>query len=179
MRERKTQSKKKKKRKKSTSLTPANKNKQKIAINLDASDPDFARSLRKLGAVQPNPTLSTSSTFQSQHPSSHFPNPYGQLQGKFPPTQQAPHRLNPALRVLQARAQLADEAEREFLQTGKTGNAGRRFLDVGALRSIITMRDQRGMSAAQIEKGLGLKSGIVARLGPKGVVGVEGILEDN
>ncbi|KAI5247907.1 hypothetical protein E4T42_05869 [Aureobasidium subglaciale] len=143
-------------------------------INLDASDPDFARSLRQLGAVQPNPTLSPSSTF-SAHPSSHFPNPYGQQGNNITAP---PQRLNPALRVLQARAELAGEAEREFLEAGKRGSAGRRFLDVGTLRNVITMRDQRGMSDAEIERGLGLRSGTVAKLGPKGVVGVEGILED-
>ncbi|KAH0344466.1 hypothetical protein KCU83_g8342, partial [Aureobasidium melanogenum] len=143
-------------------------------INLDASDPDFARSLRQLGAVQPNPTLSPSSTFAA-HPSSHFPNAYGQ-QGNN--TTAPPQRLNPALRVLQARAELAGEAEREFLEAGKRGSAGRRFLDVGTLRNVITLRDQRNMSAAEIERTLGLRSGTVAKLGPKGVVGIEGI-QDN
>ncbi|KAI4787000.1 hypothetical protein E4T44_13757, partial [Aureobasidium sp. EXF-8845] len=119
-------------------------------INLDASDPDFARSLRQLGAVQPNPTLSPSSTFAA-HPSSHFPNPYGQ-QGNN--TAAPAQRLNPALRVLQARAELAAEAENEFLEAGKTGGAGRRFLDIGTLRNIIAMRDDRNMSAAEIERGL-------------------------
>ena len=146
-----------------------------IEINLDASDPDFARSLRQLGAVQPNPTLSPSSTFAA-HPSSHFPNPYGQQGGNN--TTAPPQRLNPALRVLQARAELAGEAEREFLEAGKRGSAGRRFLDVGTLRNIITLRDQRNMSAAEIERTLGLRTGTVAKLGPKGVVGVEGI-QDN
>ena len=148
---------------------------RKIEINLDASDPDFARSLRQLGAVQPNPTLSPSSTFAA-HPSSHFPNPYGQ-QGAN--TTAPPQRLNPALRVLQARAELAGEAEREFLEAGKRGSAGRRFLDVGTLRSVVTMRDERGMSNEEIERVLGLRSGAVAKLGPKGVVGVEGIQLDD
>lgn len=86
--------------------------------------------------------------------------------------------MNPALRVLEARAQLASEAEREFLETGKRGSEGRRFLDIGTLRSVVTLRDQRGMEAKEIERQLGLKSGIVARLGPKGLVGVEGIQQD-
>lgn len=147
------------------------------AINLDASDPDFARSLRQLGAVQPNPTLSPSSTFNA-HPSSHFPQPYGNASAASSPQGPSP-RLNPALRVLEARAQLADEAEREFLEAGKRGSVGRRFLDIGTLRTVVTMRDQRGMSAAEIERVLGLKGGVVGRLGPKGVVGVEGILQDS
>lgn len=73
---------------------------------------------------------------------------------------------------------MAGEAEREFLEAGKRGSAGRRFLDVGTLRNIITLRDQRNMSATEIERTLGLRSGTVAKLGPKGVFGVEGI-QDN
>ncbi|CAD0096183.1 unnamed protein product, partial [Aureobasidium mustum] len=103
------------------------------------------------------------------HPSSHFPNSYGQQGGNN--TTAPPQRLNPALR-------LAGEAEREFLEARKRGSAGRRFLDVGTLRNVITLRDQRNMSAAEIERTLGLRSGTVAKLGPKGVVGVEGI-QDN
>ncbi|KAL8879042.1 MAG: hypothetical protein Q9198_003269 [Flavoplaca austrocitrina] len=40
-----------------------------IAINLDASDPHFAKSLRSLGPVQPSSTLSNSSTFSPTSPS--------------------------------------------------------------------------------------------------------------
>jgi hypothetical protein len=80
--------------------------------------------------------------------------------------------------VLQARAELAAESEMEFLEAGKTGGAGRRFIDIGTLRNIVTMRDQRDMSDAQIERALGLRSGTVAKLGPKGVLGVEGIQDD-
>ena len=86
--------------------------------------------------------------------------------------------MNPALRVLQARAELAAEAEKEFLEAGRTGDAGRRFLDIGTLRNVVTMRDQRNMSAAEIERALSLRSGTVAKLGPKGVLGVEGIQDD-
>lgn len=49
---------------------------------------------------------------------------------------------------------------------------------MGTLRNIITLRDQRNMSATEIERTLGLRSGTVAKLGPKGVFGVEGI-QDN
>lgn len=41
------------------------------------------------------------------------------------------------------------------------------------------MRDERGMSNEEIERVLGLRSGAVAKLGPKGVVGVEGIQLDD
>lgn len=86
--------------------------------------------------------------------------------------------LNPALRVLQARSQLSDEADREIMEAGRQGHPGRRFLDVGTVRQVLVLRDARGLRDAEIEKRLGLRSGIVGRLGSKGVFGVEGIQDD-
>ncbi|EGP88547.1 unnamed protein product [Zymoseptoria tritici ST99CH_1A5] len=129
------------------------------AINLDASDPDFAQSLRNLGPVQPNPTLSPSSAFPSQHSS---------VQGQRP-TAPDP-RKNPAVMVLTARSKLQEEAEAEFMESGTRGHAGRQFLDVYTIRQILTMRDEKRQSAAAIEKRLGLKPGVVERLGAAGVV---------
>ena len=77
------------------------------AINLDASDPDFARSLRSLGPVQPNPTLSPSSAFGN-----HGQDP------RSPPIGPDPKR-NPAIAVLEARSRLQDQAELEFQQAGR------------------------------------------------------------
>ena len=132
------------------------------AINLDASDPDFARSLRSLGPVQPSSTLSNSSTFdplasQDSANQSHpqvFPDPSN----------------NPALVVLTARERLQQQAEVEFTKTGK-GDAGKSFLDVATIRQLLLLRDDRGMGEAEIEKRLGLAQGVVGRLGPRGVVG--------
>ncbi|KAK5686844.1 hypothetical protein LTR17_026797 [Elasticomyces elasticus] len=134
------------------------------AINLDASDPDFARSLRSLGPVQPNPTLSPSSAFP--HPGnpnnpSHDPRPLG------PDPQK-----NPAIMVLDSRARLQDEADLEFQQAGRRGHEGRQFLDVYMIRQILVERDVKGRSAADIEKKMGLRKGVVERLGARGVVGV-------
>ncbi|KAK3711719.1 hypothetical protein LTR37_009496 [Vermiconidia calcicola] len=134
------------------------------AINLDASDPDFARSLRSLGPVQPNPTMSETSTFP--HPSN-YQNPKKVSR----PTAPDP-RQNPAIRVLDSRQRLQDEAEMEFMEAGRRGHQGRQFLDVFTIRQMLTMRDEQGKSAAAIEKTLGLKDGAVERLGPKGVFGV-------
>ncbi|KAK5716109.1 hypothetical protein LTR15_009934 [Elasticomyces elasticus] len=134
------------------------------AINLDASDPDFARSLRSLGPVQPNPTLSPSSAFP--HPGnpnnpSHDPRPLG-----------PDPRKNPAIMVLNSRARLQDEADLEFQQAGRRGHEGRQFLDVYMIRQILVERDVKGRSAAEIEKKMGLRKGVVERLGARGVVGV-------
>ncbi|KAK3720170.1 hypothetical protein LTR37_003994 [Vermiconidia calcicola] len=134
------------------------------AINLDASDPDFARSLRSLGPVQPNPTMSETSTFP--HPSN-YQNPKKVSR----PTTPDP-RKNPAIAVLDARSRLQDEAEQEFMEAGRRGHQGRQFLDVFTIRQMLTMRDEQGKSAAAIEKTLGLKDGAVERLGPKGVFGL-------
>lgn len=55
------------------------------------------------------------------------------------------------------------------------GNGGRReYLPVGVLRMVLGMRDDRGVEGEEIEKGLGLKRGLVERLGAKGVVGLVG-----
>jgi hypothetical protein len=126
------------------------------AINLDASDPDFARSLRSLGPVQPNPTLSPSSAFGQ--PSS--------TTGVAAPDP----RKNPAIAVLHARARLQEKAEVEE-RLGR-GSKQREFLDVFEMRQALLMRDAQGKTPAQIERRLGLKEGVVARLGGKGVLSV-------
>lgn len=130
-------------------------------INLDASDPDFARSLRSLGPVQPNPTMSPTSAFNPADPASTSKQPVG-----------PDPRNNPALAVLDARAKLQDQAEREFLEAGRQGHEGRQFLDVYTIRQMLVMRDERGSQAGSIEKALGLRQGAVQRLGPKGMVGL-------
>ncbi|KAK3178179.1 hypothetical protein OEA41_000312 [Lepraria neglecta] len=138
------------------------------SISLDASDPDFAASLRSLGPVQPSSTLSNSSTFN--------PAPSGSSGGsKTSPNQPHPQIFpdasqNPALIVLRARERLQQEADTEFAKTGR-GDGGRRFLDVSTIRQVLVMRDDKAMGEEQIEKNLGLAKGVVRGLGAKGVVG--------
>jgi hypothetical protein len=72
--------------------------------------------------------------------------------------------------VLTARSKLQDEAEAEFMEAGTRGHTGRQYLDVYTIRQILTLRDDKGQSAAAIEKKLGLKPGVVERLGTAGVV---------
>ena len=146
----------------------------RVAIALDASDPDFARSLRSLGPVQPSSTLSNSSTFK---PSRGVPSPFSASQGSssqpqariFPDPSQ-----NPALQVLTARERLQQEAEAEFSRV-RLGGEGRRFLDVSTIREVLVLRDDKGMGEEEIEKQLGLKKGVVACLGGPRVVGNVGI----
>ncbi|KAI6903050.1 hypothetical protein KC318_g10330 [Hortaea werneckii] len=133
------------------------------AINLDASDPDFAQSLRSIGPVQPNPTLS---------PTSAFPNPGNPNKNLT----QAPRPLgprpreNPTLVALDSRAKLQEAADAEFPMAGKRGHEGRQFLDVYMIRQILIERDVQGRSAEEIERKMGLKRGVVERLGGKGIV---------
>ena len=84
--------------------------------------------------------------------------------------------MNPAVSLLTARYRLAEEAEREFLNIGKGKGEGegRQFLDVVTLRQVLVLRDEVGMGGEQIEKRLGLKRGVVGRLGGRGVVGIGG-----
>ncbi|KAI9817375.1 MAG: hypothetical protein M1832_004682 [Thelocarpon impressellum] len=77
---------------------------------------------------------------------------------------------NPAITLLQARSRLAKEAEKEFLEAGRSNHAGRHFLDVFLLRQILVLRDEKGVAAEEIERRLGLQRGVLDRLGPKGVV---------
>lgn len=142
------------------------------AINLDASDPDFARSLRQLGAVQPNPTMSPSSTFP--HPGNQNRGGDGAAAqfGAGNPYPVGPDpRKNPALTVLAARSRIQDEADAEFLEAGKKSFVGRRYVDVGIIRQILLMRE-RGVAPREIEKQLDLKSGVVEKLGAQGVVAI-------
>ncbi|RDL38802.1 Uncharacterized protein BP5553_03142 [Venustampulla echinocandica] len=148
------------------------------AINTEAPDPDlnpaYQARLQQLGAVQPNPTLSNSSTFNSpasstnpqQEPSSFQPSASTPSQSVFPSASS-----NPAVSLLTARYRLAEEAEREFEEIGKRGAKGRQFVDVFTLKQVLVMRE-RGMMNEQIERTLELKEGVVGRLGRRGVVGV-------
>ncbi|MCJ1387888.1 hypothetical protein MMC18_000731 [Xylographa bjoerkii] len=131
-------------------------------INRDAADPDFARSLRSLGPVTPSPTFSNSSVFNSaQQNTSGYPQPQ-----MFPSA-----TTNPALQILDARNRLTDAAEAEFSEMGRRGFQGKQFLDVVLIRQALMMRDEKGMTDTEIEKRLGLKNGVIARLGRKGTVG--------
>ncbi|KAI9797672.1 MAG: hypothetical protein M1833_005333 [Piccolia ochrophora] len=148
------------------------------AINLDASDPQYAASLRELGAVTPSPTLSHSSTFSASaatHPSSSSSSsgPGAGQASNAPPPGPDPS-MNPAITLLRARDRLAAEADVESREVGRRGHPGRQFLDVVALRQVLTLRDREGVDGREIERRMGLRSGVVKRLGGRGVVGAVG-----
>ena len=82
---------------------------------------------------------------------------------------------NPAIQVLTARENLANEAEAEFARVRYEGGGGRRFLDVMTIRQILMFRDKKKMGNADIENKLGLAAGTVGRLGGPGVIGEAGM----
>ncbi|TLD32868.1 hypothetical protein PspLS_01293 [Pyricularia sp. CBS 133598] len=138
------------------------------SIRLDAMDPSpptnnpaFADRLRQIGAVQPNPTLSHSSTFAQQGGGS--PAAYNS-RAAHPSIAQ-----NTTLSALAARHRIQEQADREFADLGKGSFAGRELLDAAMIRDVLVMRS-RGVAPEHIEKRLRLKPGVVRRLGPPGVV---------
>jgi hypothetical protein len=131
----------------------------------------LAKRLSELGPVQPNPTHSNSSTFnQSFSPaqissSSAFQHSLSTSGQTVFPTS----KPNAAVSLLTARYRLAEEAEEEFANIGKKSSQGRQFLDVITIRQILVLRD-KGVPEDEIERGLGLRRGLVARLGRAGLV---------
>lgn len=119
---------------------------------MDGRDPDFAASLRSIGPVDPSPTLSNSSIYKA-------------------PTQSIfPQSSNPALLVVNARQRLVKAAEEDAEQLGRAGYAGRTFLDALTLQQVLTMRDKQNQHPREIERFLGLRKGILDRLGKDDIV---------
>lgn len=129
-------------------------------------DPDFtpqgfSNRLHQMGIVDPSPTYSPSSTA-------------GPQQGGKPQVAGAPvfpsAKQNTTLSVLEARSrlqQLADEDTEAFSRVGN--KAQRRFADMRTLVDAIQLQD-RGMAAAEVERKLGLKAGLLGKFGERGVL---------
>ncbi|KAF2703883.1 hypothetical protein K504DRAFT_473581 [Pleomassaria siparia CBS 279.74] len=134
------------------------------AVNLDARDPGLASRLNTLGAVQPNPHYSPTSTssFDPQRnqsttlPSDMMQAPY---QSAFPDPKE-----NPALRVLAARQRIQELADEERNNVGRRGFQGRQYVDASAIQ-LALMRRSLGESDQRIEEALGIKKGRLSVLG--------------
>ena len=87
--------------------------------------------------------------------------------GLFPDP--ATMRNNPALLIMQARKRWQERAEYEFDNIGRSGFEGRELMDVGMVTDALKMR-ARGVESEDIEKRLGLKKGVMAKLGRPGVL---------
>ncbi|OAG10490.1 uncharacterized protein CC84DRAFT_1184511 [Paraphaeosphaeria sporulosa] len=141
------------------------------AIDLDARDPGLASRLSTIGAVQPNPHFSPSSTssFDPQRNSSTTQpsDSYGMM-AELPQSAFPDPGSNPALRILDARQRIQQEAEQELENVGRKSFKGRKYLDASTI-ALALMRRQRGEPDARIEEALSIKKGRLSAL-KKGMV---------
>jgi 3-deoxy-7-phosphoheptulonate synthase len=140
-----------------------------IAVELDARDPAFASRLSSLGAVQPNPHYSPTSTSQFDPQRNRSTNEPSDMMQAPPQSAFPDPRNNPVLRVLEARQRISDIAEDESRDVGRRSFAGRTYVDAGLI-TLALMRQARGEPDARIEEALGIKKGRLSVLG-KGMVG--------
>lgn len=74
--------------------------------------------------------------------------------------------------MLAARGRIEAAVEAEKAEQGVRGFAGRTYMDVGMVKRVLEMRDLKGLGEGEIERTLGLREGMVGRLGRRGVVEV-------
>lgn len=137
---------------------------------MDARDPEFANRLSELGPVKPYPTYSPSSRTGSSGEGASSQNATAAAapsikSGVFPSP-----KISPAVATLTARSRISEAAEKEKVEAGRKGFGGKTFADIATVRKILALRDEQGMPPADIEEALGLRKGMVARLGRIGVV---------
>lgn len=70
---------------------------------------------------------------------------------------------NPALRILDARQRIQQEAEEELENVGRQSFRGRNYVDASTI-TLALMRRQRGEPDARIEEALGIKKGRLSTL---------------
>lgn len=130
--------------------------------------PQFAARLRELGAVDPRPLFSNSSTAGPRPGGGGDSGDPNAAQPSRPPNWPSA-RDNVTLGVLEARRRLEEQAEAEMESMGRASDQGRELVDVGTVRRVLLLR-QQGVGDREIEERFGLKTGVVRRLGPAGVV---------
>ncbi|KAI8937749.1 hypothetical protein NX059_005449 [Plenodomus lindquistii] len=129
------------------------------AIEQDARDPGLAARLTTLGAVQPNPHYSPTSTSQFDPRRNTAPSlPSDTMMREMPLSAFPDPRNNPVLRVLEARQRISEEAEEELRNVGRRSFTGRTYLDAGLIQ-LALMRQAKGEPDARIEAALGIKKG--------------------
>jgi 3-deoxy-7-phosphoheptulonate synthase len=70
---------------------------------------------------------------------------------------------NPALRILDARQRIQQEAEEELENVGRRSFRGRNYVDASTI-TLALMRRQRGEPDGRIEEALGIKKGRLSAL---------------
>ncbi|KAL7906110.1 hypothetical protein GGI35DRAFT_114890 [Trichoderma velutinum] len=135
------------------------------AVRADATDPDFApadfsRRLHQMGIVQPNPTLSNSSTAKPNLSPESLDVPPGPL---FPPA-----KRNTTLSVLEARRRLEQIAAEDLENMGRD-EGRRRQADMRTILDAVQLLNN-GFPIADVEKRLRLSPGLLSKLGPSGIL---------
>lgn len=113
-----------------------------------------------MGIVQPNPTLSNSSTAKPNLSPESLDVPPGPL---FPPA-----KRNTTLSVLEARRRLEQIAAEDLENMGR-GEGRRRQADMRTIVDAVQLLNN-GWPIADVEKRLRLSSGLLSKLGPSGVL---------
>lgn len=126
----------------------------------------FSQRLQQMGVVQPNPTFSPSSIASHQRP--HGDVPDGAKSFSRSPSHAA-FPGSPILSTFEARDRLQRQADADFNALGSTHSGGRHFLDMRHLLDAIRMRES-GASLPDIERHLGLGTGLLEKLGKPGVI---------
>ena len=119
-----------------------------------------------MGAVQPNPTYSPSST------AANMPSPPGIPNQTVGAPQFPPSKGNPTLSALESRRRLQNQAEKDFETMGSANSSGRRLMDMRTLIDALQLLN-RGMSQPEVEKKLKLEAGLLNRLGGPRVISHE------
>ena len=73
--------------------------------------------------------------------------------------------------IVEARARFAKLFEEESENLGRPSFKGRTLVKAEEIKTILSMRDDRGMDSGQIEKQLLLRKGFIEKLGVPGMVG--------
>ena len=131
---------------------------------MDATDPQFAQSLRSLGPVQPASTLSNSSSFNPSAPPAQ--SSAGSQQQIFPNP-----ALNPSLQVMVARERIEKEIQAETTLYNAGKQVKRKYMDIGTIKKALAMSEAKTPFSV-VEDKLSLQRGSVERMRAGTVIGL-------
>ncbi|KAF2751957.1 hypothetical protein M011DRAFT_393323 [Sporormia fimetaria CBS 119925] len=129
---------------------------QGMANGLDGRDPGLASRLDKIGPVQTHPqwSLLPTADLRQNLP----PDVPADIMQPLPPSAFPNLADNPALRVLEARQRIQEEAEQELEQMNRRGFEVRKYVDASILQ-LALMRRKRGEPDSRIEESFNLEKG--------------------
>ena len=129
-------------------------------VELDARDPDFGSALRQLGAAR---SITERKPNEEYFPTSSQPMHSGP--NIFPS-----QKDNPAVMLVQARRRIARQVEEELEDQGRPSFKGRTLVSAQEIRQALSLRDEGGKDAQEVEKQMRMRPGILEQLVGKGVV---------